>query len=98
MIGYPSEQDEAILPTWDYLLCPTENLSKARPGSPKFFFVISAIKIFSLTVKDVSQLIDLEKEESECVNGSENKETKMLTSFMNLFCNNRELCDTPEEN
>ena len=65
-----------------------KNFSEA--GSSKFCFVICPLKILfhgSKRFRVVSVSMQLENKETACVNENETKKTKMLMSFMNLFCN-----------
>lgn len=67
-----------------------KTLSEAEAGSPKFPFVICAMKIFSATGKHflLSHVsVELENEKLKPSKKMKTKKTKMLTSFMNLFCN-----------
>ena len=87
VIGYPNGQDGAILPARDTGYVP-QGKSKAR--FPKSSFLVFALKIFSATVKDFLWFLYRLSLKTRKLNAStrkKTKETKKLTSFMNLFCN-----------
>lgn len=64
-----------------------KTLSEAEAGSPKFPFVICAVKIFSVTVKDflLSQVsVELENEKLKPTKKMKTEKTKMLVYYLIL--------------